>query len=58
MLRFLATTGPAQRTKLTFWLGEVIAGCAFFLLVIALLFAPYLLGFLPEVDVEFMQGAR
>ena len=39
-------------------ISEVLAGIAFVVLMLAVLFGPYLLGCVPEVETELVGGLR
>lgn len=58
MARLYLVRITSDRTKTLFWVSEFAAGCAFVVLMLALLFAPYALGCLPEVEGELIGGLR
>lgn len=58
MAYFDPTKRTCSRGLVVFVIGELITSCVFALLMIALMCAPYALGFLPEVEATFIEARQ
>ena len=57
-MRRFPSTGSDRYAETAFRIGEIAAAMAFVILTIAVLSGPYLIGLLPEVEAEFIQGEK
>ena len=45
-----------EHARTLFWFSETMAAACFALIVLAILFAPFLIGFLPDVEAQIVGG--
>ncbi|WP_193746556.1 hypothetical protein [Ruegeria sp. ANG-R] len=58
MARLYLVRLTEERPKTLFWISELVAGSAFVVLMLAVLFGPYLLGCVPKVEAEIVGALK